>query len=345
MTAPNGARDEYPRLVCVETTNHCNAKCVFCPNNALARDKGPMSQELFEKIIDDCTSFPLEAIEPFMQGDPFSDPKILPRLELIRKRLPKTKLRLYTNGYGMSPKKIDAMLGMGIDHLYVSINTLHPEKYRDVMGIPLDRTLRNMEYLTDPARKGRVADKITFRMTRLGDTTLEEQDDFLRYCKEKKVRSFIVGLFNYKGDINSGLPVPSYGCEHVARLDILASGRVTLCCMDQDGQYGWGDLNEMSVLEAFNHASAKRYREFHRTGRRREIEPCGTCNNFWPGFHGLSPFEAARTGIEYCTYIARHRPNGRRPPKDAAGVTDGLVQLRTKHAQAGEAGSYRAVSE
>ena len=44
----------YPWLVSVETTNHCSANCVFCPNSALARDKGSMSQELFEKIIEDC---------------------------------------------------------------------------------------------------------------------------------------------------------------------------------------------------------------------------------------------------------------------------------------------------
>src|SRR5215208_5559592 len=106
MLLRKSARIEHPRLVCVETTNHCNAKCVFCPNNALARDKGPMTDDLFEKIIEECREFPLGAIEPFMQGDPFSDPKILPRLVLIRRRLPDTKLRHYTNGYGMGPKKI-----------------------------------------------------------------------------------------------------------------------------------------------------------------------------------------------------------------------------------------------
>ena len=340
MFGKNGTL-ETPRLVSVETTNHCNAKCVFCPNNALARDKGPMRQELFEKIIEECREFPLPAIEPFLQGDPFSDPKIIERLELIRRRLPATKLRLYTNGYGMAPKKIDAMLGLGIDHLYVSLNTLDPEKYRQVMGIPLQRTLENMAYLTEPSRRARIADKITFRMTRLGDTTLKEQDDFIAYCKERGVQCFIVGLFNYKGDINSGLPVPSYGCEHVARLDILASGRVTLCCMDQDGDHGWADLEQMTELEAFNHPMAKKYRDFHRTGRRRQIDPCGTGNNVWPGFSGLSPIEAARTGIEYCTYMARHRPNGRKAPRGEGVTRDGLVQLQKKHSAAAEAGSYR----
>jgi hypothetical protein len=171
-------------------------------------------------------------------------------------------------------------------------------------------------------------------MTRLGDTTLEEQDDFVRYCDEKGVRHFIVGLFNYKGDINSSLPVPRYGCEHVTRLDILASGKITLCCMDQDGQYGWGDVREQSVLELYRHATAKKYRDLHASGRRREIEPCGTCNLFWPLFTDMSPIEAVRTGIEYCTYIAKYRPIGKKAPQAAAGG-DTLVSLRLKHQDAG----------
>ena len=108
----------------------------------------------------------------------------------------------------MAPKKIDQMLDLGIDHLFVSVNTLNPEKYRSVMGIPLKRTLDNLAYLTDSTRKHRVAKKITFRMTRLGDTTLEEQDDFIRYCKARGVKHFIVGLFNYKGDVNSSCRYP-----------------------------------------------------------------------------------------------------------------------------------------
>ena len=320
---------EFPRLVAVETTNRCNAKCVFCPNNALARDKGAMDQALFEKIIDDCRAFPLEAIEPFIQGEPFSDPDILDRMRLIRARLPKTKLRLYTNGYAMSPKQIDAMAGLGIDHLYVSLNTLDPEKYRDVMGLPIERTLRNLDHLTTAGRAERVARRITFRMTRFGDTTLEEQDAFERYCRERRVRSMIVGLFNYKGDIHSDLPVPRYGCEHVSRLDVLASGRVTLCCMDQDGEYGWADLNETSVLDAYHHARAAFYRAMHRTGRRSEVEPCGSCNVFWTSFRGLGPVEAVRTAAQYGAYVARHRPSGRKAPH--AEASDGLVRLRVAH--------------
>ncbi|MGC4067701.1 MAG: SPASM domain-containing protein [Polyangiaceae bacterium] len=238
-------------------------------------------------------------------------------------------MRLYTNGYGMTKKKIDALAEIGLDHLFVSVNTLDPKRYESTMGLSLERTLRNLEYLTeDPARKRRVAKKITFRMTRLADTSLEEQHNFLEYVRKHRVKPFIVGLFNYKGDITSSLPVPRYGCEHVNRLDILASGRVTLCCMDQDGAYGWGDVMQSSVLDLYRHSVARRYRTMHATGRRQEIEPCGTCNLFWPLTSGLSPLEAARTGIEYCAYRLMHKPIGVKAPEPPPSVGPGLVPLR-----------------
>jgi pyruvate-formate lyase-activating enzyme len=315
--------NDIPRLVAIETTNHCNAKCVFCPNNALSRDKGPMSDDVFDKIVSDCAEFPLGAIEPFLQGDPFADPKILLRLEKLRRSLPKTKLRLYTNGYGMTPQKIDALAEIGLDHLYVSLNTLDPKRYESSMGLQLERTLRNLSYLTEPGRRHKVASKITFRMTRLADTSVAEQEQFVAYTRERKVRCFIVGLFNYKGDVPSQFPVPRYGCEHANRLDILRSGKVTLCCMDQNGEYGWGDVRELSVLELYRHSRARLYRELHATGRRRSIEPCGTCNLFWPMTEGLSPLEAVRMGIEYCAYQLRYRPTGIRPP-----AAEGSVGVR-----------------
>src|ERR1039457_2730118 len=119
---------EIPRLVAIETTNACNAKCAFCPNSVMSRDRQAMSDETFRKIVDDCTTFELKAIEPFLNGEPFMDPQIIPRLQYIRERLPSTKLRLYTNGFGLTDKRVDALLGLGIDHLFISLNTLDAEK-------------------------------------------------------------------------------------------------------------------------------------------------------------------------------------------------------------------------
>ena len=45
-------RRQFPRLVAVETTNYCNAKCVFCPNALLKRGRHHMTDTLFESIIE-----------------------------------------------------------------------------------------------------------------------------------------------------------------------------------------------------------------------------------------------------------------------------------------------------
>jgi molybdenum cofactor biosynthesis enzyme MoaA len=305
---------EYPRLVFVETTSRCNAECPFCPYNVRARDKTHMDQALFEKIIEDCTKFPLPALEPFLNGEPFVDPKIMDRLEMIRSRLPKTNLRVYSNGYALSPRRIDELCGLGIDHLYISLNTLNPEKYKAIMGFKLDRTLDNVKYLADASRRSKVARKITLRMTRMDDTTIEEQEQFKQFCDDVGVRCFIVGLFNYKGDVASPLPVPKYACEHITRLDILSSGKVALCCMDQEGEYSLGDVNQHSVLEVFRGEASRRYQDMHRQGRRSEIKPCGSCNLFWPSTDNMPFLRALGHAARFWTYFATYRPVGKKAP-------------------------------
>ena len=52
-------RDRAPRLpdiVQIESTNICNAKCVFCPRDEMHRDEGIMDMALFRKIADECAA-------------------------------------------------------------------------------------------------------------------------------------------------------------------------------------------------------------------------------------------------------------------------------------------------
>jgi len=305
---------EFPRLVSIETTNRCNARCSFCPNNALARERSTMDQGLFEKIVEECRAFPLPAIEPFLNGEPFMDRDIVPRMRHIRERLPSTKLRLYTNGSLMTASRLDLMQDLGLDHLFISLNTLDPVQYKEILGLELDKTLANLEHLCKRADRKKIAKKITVRMTRFEDTALAEQDAFVAFCRKLDVKPMIVGLFNYKGDIASSLPVPSYPCEHITRLDVLSNGNTALCCLDQEGEYGWGDVRERSVLEVFNGERARKYKDGQRSGHRRDLPPCGECNLFWPSFSHLSPGRTIAVLAQSCAYFLRHRPSGRRAP-------------------------------
>lgn len=272
------------------------------------RDRHVMSDALFRKIVDECAQFKLAAIEPFLNGEPFMDPQIVPRLQYIRQKLPDTKLRLYTNGYAFTDKRVDELLDLGIDHLFISLNTLDPDRYENVMGLRLERTLRNLEYALDHSRRRRLARDITVRMTRTDQTTPADEKRFAAFCRDKNVHCMIVGLFNYLGDVRSPLPVPNFPCEHLNRVDVLSSGIVTLCCMDAEGDFTWGNANETSVIDIYNSKRALAYREAHRQGKRCTIKPCDTCNLFWPSFEGLSLPRRIQFGLAYGWYHVRYRP-------------------------------------
>jgi hypothetical protein len=52
-------RDRAPRLpeiVQIESTNICNARCVFCPRDEMKRRQGVMDDFLYRKIVDECAA-------------------------------------------------------------------------------------------------------------------------------------------------------------------------------------------------------------------------------------------------------------------------------------------------
>jgi MoaA/NifB/PqqE/SkfB family radical SAM enzyme len=335
---------EYPVMVAIETTNKCNATCWFCPItegskrppsdpqnlvqlgtrkntaveaappedgttfNLMKRPLGHMSDQMFEKIIEDCREFPLRRIEPYLHGEPFMDRKILERIEHINRRLPRTGVHLFTNGSLLTAKTVEALRELDLASMVISLNTAVPEKYNAIMGLDWKKTFANLERVAEANRsKKKVAERFVMRMTAPQETTDEEIARFRTLARTMGARAVIVSLHNYKGDIDSERPVPKFPCYFVNDLDILYDGNTALCCMDHDGDYTWGDVKQHSVLEVFNSPVAKRYRQLMREDRRSELTPCNECNMFW--------WSLERTGIRrlqyggrIAQYLIRHRP-------------------------------------
>ena len=68
-------RDEapLPEIVQIESTNICNAKCVFCPRDDMERRQGIMDMALFTKIVDECAALGIEHVRMHNYGEPFVD--------------------------------------------------------------------------------------------------------------------------------------------------------------------------------------------------------------------------------------------------------------------------------
>src|SRR3982750_2936536 len=62
-----------PEIVQIESTNICNAKCVFCPRDEMHRRQGVMSLELFKKVVDECAELGIRHLPLQNYGERFFD--------------------------------------------------------------------------------------------------------------------------------------------------------------------------------------------------------------------------------------------------------------------------------
>ncbi len=85
----------YPMQVGIELTNNCNLKCVMCPHPRMARQKGFIKKELFEKIIDEIKG-KSEFVYLYGMGESLLHPEFF---ELVGGLVDSGQIELMTGGF------------------------------------------------------------------------------------------------------------------------------------------------------------------------------------------------------------------------------------------------------
>src|SRR5690606_15204621 len=119
-----------PRLS-LETTNICNAKCVFCANTVMERRKQPLDLALFEKTVDDFARMGGRDIDFNVTiGDPLLDPQLLARARYVRRYPQFTQLGFVTTLQWLHRFSLDEFFASGITWLTVSTTLSGRDTYR-----------------------------------------------------------------------------------------------------------------------------------------------------------------------------------------------------------------------
>lgn len=145
----------------VETTNICNANCIFCAYQYQERPTGVMEMDLFRKIVDEyaeCGGGPL-GLTPTV-GEPLVDPKILERIAYARAKPEITAIGMYSNMISLEKVGAEALVNSGLDGLTVSVSGLDAEMYKRVYrSKQYPRVLRNIKAFAEANNKaGRPVD-------------------------------------------------------------------------------------------------------------------------------------------------------------------------------------------
>ncbi|NPV75365.1 MAG: radical SAM protein [Anaerolineae bacterium] len=133
--------------VYIEPTNSCNLDCSICMRHVWDEPMGNMEMAVFDRVMAGLASFdPLPSVFFGGYGEPLSHPAIL---EMIRRaKALGAKVELITNGTLLSKEISKALIEIGLDTLWVSIDGASPESYADVrLGAALPAVLDNLRAL------------------------------------------------------------------------------------------------------------------------------------------------------------------------------------------------------
>jgi len=246
------------KYLSLEAHTICNQACYYCPVSLAPRESYFMPTSLYERIVREVAELgePVEAVVMISYNEPTVDPRFVDQVRVIKDHgLPPAVL---TNGSGLTPKRVDAILEMGgLCYFSVNISTLDREAYRRDRGKDhLPKVLANLEYVKDKPLAP------TMDIVVLG-----EGDDAHRRNFEELRERFSGSRFNVRHEIANdragylevGLTARDpdkrlCGCELVGsrplqHLHVTARGTCILCCQDYREQWVVGDLATQTVRE------------------------------------------------------------------------------------------------
>jgi MoaA/NifB/PqqE/SkfB family radical SAM enzyme len=272
-----------------ELTNHCNLRCSFCPtgNGLMQRPRGFMEPALFRRAVQGAG--PLEFALLFQWGEPLLHPRFGELARFARDRGARTLVT--TNGTLLDERRVEALLDAGVDRVTVSVDG-DEHTHAAVRGVPLERTVAGLRRLLG-ARDARGAAMAVDVSMVVAPETEQATQAFARRFEGQVDRVQAIPLLT-KGARRTRCREPWRG-----GLVVLQDGRVTVCCVDHDGDLAIGDVRQDRLRDLFNGPGMRALRRRHRCGDLPAL--CAGCTEY--------PTDAAAPRFSVASEASRAAPH------------------------------------
>lgn len=147
---------EVPRLS-IETTNVCDARCVFCANTVMKRPREHLDMSIFRKVVDEFIAIGGSHIDfNTVIGEPLLDPYLLERARYVRQFSQVESLGFVTNLQWLHKFDLDEFFNSGINWLGISTVLSGRDKYLEFFGVDrYEQTLKNILRLLRKIKSGK----------------------------------------------------------------------------------------------------------------------------------------------------------------------------------------------
>lgn len=237
----------------IETINRCNGVCSFCPVNCRVdpRTRTLMDMELFHKIIDELAGLNYEgSLCTFSNNEPLLDKRIVELNRYARKKLPKARMHLFTNGTLLTVELFLQLIEY-LDELII-------DNYnQELKLIEINKVIA--EYVE---KHPELKKKVTIVLRKQNEILTSRGGDA---PNRENIVSF-----------------PGHRCAlPFEQMVIRPDGKVSLCCNDPLGKNTLGDASKESLLEIWFGEKYKRVSD-------REIYMKGIDHSYY--YEGYSAF-------------------------------------------------------
>ncbi|MCH7526530.1 MAG: radical SAM protein [Planctomycetes bacterium] len=300
--------ERRPLYLCVETTNICNARCVFCAYPKMARPKQVMAPKLFAKIVEDYVDMGGGAIAltPIV-GDVLIDPHFVDRLRLLRSRPEITDVSFTTNGIASDrfSEGDQRLILESSDCISFSIGGLDANSYGRMFGVDrFEKVCKAIESVCSIKSRWKLplGIHLLFRVDRPIDALMSDPD-MARFRREEITAISGINSFgNWGGmvgqeDLPPGasvveaeaspeavLSVKRHACfVYYLAPEVTSSGLVSACgCMNAEAkELILGDVRTQHLRDIWNGPAFRKLRASFGTDSLPEI--CKKCTYYQDG--------------------------------------------------------------
>ena len=264
-----------PDIVQIESTNLCNAKCVFCPRDEMHRRQGIMDMDLYKKIVDECAALGITHVRMHNYGEAFLDRQLVEKVRYAKDK-GIAEVGVISNGSLITKEIAAGMIDAGLDAINISVDASGKETFeRTRVNLEYDTVIDNIRNLVRLRNeRGRKRPKLILSFVRQ-DNSADEQA-FIREWSQVADKVHITDLHNWAGTLNATSEV-NYPCYRLwLTFTVLWDGRVSLCCADFDGRNVLGDLRTSTIAQIWNAPAYRAVRRQHLESGGPEI--CRSCD-------------------------------------------------------------------
>ena len=282
-----------PENVQIQTITGCNGRCVFCPNGK-TKLKIPfgrqMNGDLFRSVADQCLGLGVQRYTLYLMNEPLLDPHLPERITYISARITLPQItKITSNGALLRGKMARALLDSGLDKLKISVQSINPETYRQIMSLSLDQTLRNIDRFVELKEKGGYKKPRLQIVTVDSIQTRDELPAIRRYWEKRKIKLHIEPVENRidhikirDAAIGANKLIPFSWCKRLLeQIFVLYDGRMIMCCSDWEQQSFMGELTNERLIDIWQ---GDRYTDFRRRFAKGDINGmiCHGCRKQLP---------------------------------------------------------------